>query len=385
MADDVGFAAVRRPPVDDRLRVLCERLLDDVDDVVAEALAGTVPASPELAAVVVRAFLDGNGSVEASPVATALDDRIRALGSVRHDEGMELAELLGLAAAAGRRIWEAVLDRVHPGEEWAALRLGARWMVLVESLVDQLSVGWVEAASRTWGRVDTADAQARLDELLRADDGRAAARIARRHGLPDAPSHRPVVVGGPTASRPLVLVEAAPPGSLVGEVGGDALVVVPHGPGLPPSADWVRALDTTSLVAVGRPVEAGPALREQVEAVRRVAEAARLRGAHGGCWRIDDLLPAQLLVAAPAVADRVVAEVADGLEQQPASQDLWDTLVAYLETGSATAAAERTGNHLNTVTNRLRRVHEITGLDPRVPVEATLLHLAAEARGAMVR
>jgi sugar diacid utilization regulator len=50
-------------------------------------------------------------------------------------------------------------------------------------------------------------------------------------------------------------------------------------------------------------------------------------------------------------------------------------LRTYLETGSVPETARREVVHANTVGYRLNRVRDITGLDPRVPRDGTLLVL----------
>jgi sugar diacid utilization regulator len=51
------------------------------------------------------------------------------------------------------------------------------------------------------------------------------------------------------------------------------------------------------------------------------------------------------------------------------------TLRRYLETGSVPDTARREMVHANTVSYRLGRVRDLTGLDPRVPRESALLVL----------
>ena len=51
------------------------------------------------------------------------------------------------------------------------------------------------------------------------------------------------------------------------------------------------------------------------------------------------------------------------------------TLRTFLATGSVPDTAKREVVHPNTVLYRLKRVRELTGLDPRVPADAAVLVL----------
>ncbi len=58
------------------------------------------------------------------------------------------------------------------------------------------------------------------------------------------------------------------------------------------------------------------------------------------------------------------------------SEQVYDTLVSYLDTGSVKATAEELCCHRNTVINRLRQVARTTGVDPTRPKDATAILLA---------
>ncbi|AUZ88375.1 PucR family transcriptional regulator, partial [Arthrobacter agilis] len=50
-----------------------------------------------------------------------------------------------------------------------------------------------------------------------------------------------------------------------------------------------------------------------------------------------------------------------------------ETLLAYVNSGSVSLAAQQLYCHRNTVLNRLARVHQLTGYDPAVPADAATL------------
>ncbi|MFF0024729.1 PucR family transcriptional regulator [Streptomyces sp. NPDC005496] len=72
-----------------------------------------------------------------------------------------------------------------------------------------------------------------------------------------------------------------------------------------------------------------------------------------------------LLAGHPAAAPDHIGRLVLGPLAEPAGRHLLDALVAYLDTGSANAAARRLHLHPQSLRYRLRRVHTLTGRDPR--------------------
>ncbi|MDQ0733808.1 PucR family transcriptional regulator [Arthrobacter agilis] len=62
------------------------------------------------------------------------------------------------------------------------------------------------------------------------------------------------------------------------------------------------------------------------------------------------------------------------------SDRLVETVLAYVQTGSVSRAAQQLYCHRNTVLNRLARVHQLTGYDPAVPTDAATLLAALNCR-----
>ncbi|MFE3192396.1 PucR family transcriptional regulator [Nocardia sp. NPDC059240] len=94
------------------------------------------------------------------------------------------------------------------------------------------------------------------------------------------------------------------------------------------------------------------------------------------CRRDRFVLEFALAVSGPACAR--LAQVLDALDDQPL---LAETLDVYLDLGFNQLAAGRTLNvHRNTVTYRLTRICELTGLDPQDPAGLTTLSAARLAR-----
>lgn len=104
-----------------------------------------------------------------------------------------------------------------------------------------------------------------------------------------------------------------------------------------------------------------------------VAELARLAlelQREPGAYRIDDLL-LEYQVTRPSPAHDRLVELVEPLFDQ---DHLLDALVAHLQNGgSRKAAADGLHLHPNSYLYRLRRVHELTGLDPNKPRESRIL------------
>ncbi|MEU0127877.1 helix-turn-helix domain-containing protein [Streptomyces sp. NPDC006289] len=119
-------------------------------------------------------------------------------------------------------------------------------------------------------------------------------------------------------------------------------------------------------------------------AARRLAEVALLTCPPGttGIVRLEERLPAALLVSQPELSARLVADVLGPLlALDPADRALLvRTMEAWLECGgSAGRAAGRLYCHRNTVLNRLRRLERLTSRSLSRPRELIEMTLALDA------
>ncbi|MGW8486281.1 PucR family transcriptional regulator [Streptomyces sp. NPDC055886] len=126
---------------------------------------------------------------------------------------------------------------------------------------------------------------------------------------------------------------------------------------------------------VGSPAELG--------AARRLAGTALLTCEPGSreIVRLDERLPAALLVSRPELSTRLLAEVFGPLlTLVPAERFLLvGTLEAWMECGGSVGrAAARLGCHRNTVFNRLRRLERLTARSLSRPRELVELVLALD-------
>ncbi|NEC17181.1 PucR family transcriptional regulator, partial [Streptomyces parvus] len=121
----------------------------------------------------------------------------------------------------------------------------------------------------------------------------------------------------------------------------------------------------------------------ELGAARRLAGTALLTCEPGSreIVRLDERLPAALLVSRPELSTRLLAEVFGPLlTLVPAERSLLvATLEAWLECGGSVGrAAARLGCHRNTVFNRLRRLERLTARSLSRPRELVDLVLALD-------
>lgn len=295
-------------------------------------------------------------------------------GRRRLEMAVPLEAILHVYRIAGRGVFEALVEVVEPGEERALGEIGPRWMDFIDHGASRTASGYLRAAQEQVRRVE-ARRGAVLQALLAADDAAEVAAVAAEFSLALARTYVPVATPGEDAvSRLDGLVHRLPADSLVGARGRRLLILCPE---IPPDVGRLRAELDVDLVVFGRAVAPGAALRAEVEQVERVLRLAVARGVNGTLTSRDLLL--EQVVAADTRLGAQLCAVVEPLVQRNRSELLVSTLRTYLATGSAATTAAREAAHPNTVTYRLRRVTELTGLDPRVPAEATVLVLGLAA------
>jgi len=185
----------------------------------------------------------------------------------------------------------------------------------------------------------------------------------------EVPQNRPGAGPAPVE----LLVARAAPGTIVAGRAGEVVAIVPlHGSGTRP-AEQARALARACLagdqrpavtrVGIGTPcASAGEIARSYAEARRALAASRRL-GQAGAICCFADLGIHRLLLRVPEVADlrsfaeEVLGALAGGDPGHLA------TLSAYFrENGSPARAGQRLHVHPNTVSYRIWRIEELTGL-----------------------
>ncbi|PXX64334.1 PucR-like helix-turn-helix protein [Nocardia tenerifensis] len=114
-------------------------------------------------------------------------------------------------------------------------------------------------------------------------------------------------------------------------------------------------------------------LPETAREATDLAELARLLGKPPGVYRLDDLLLEHQLTRPGPARERLVERIAPILS----SPHLIEALDAHLRHGpDRKAAAAEIHVHPNTFSYRLRRIAELTGIDPAEPYDSRLLAAA---------
>lgn len=370
---------------------VAERVLRDVDDLVATIGVALQAEIPEYAAMSTAVMTEDVLPVTRRVVTTFFDTVVsgreldaRAMrgfedsGRRRLEMGVPLESMLHAYRIAGRVAWNAVVSSIAPGEERLLGELAAGWIGYIDQASSAVARAYMAASA---DRLRHLDARRRelLEALLTADDPAEVASVSLRFSTVLAPAYVPVLVGGADVAVHIdALLAAAPAGTLGGHRGDRVLLLVPDPVGDPAR---LRAVAAESVLAYGRAAAPGPALLAEVRHVESLLETAIAGGTKAGSYGPDDLLVEQLLLGNDRVSDALHRRVHDALLSRDPSGVLVSTLRAYLAIGSVPDAARREIVHPNTVSYRLARVRELTGLDPRVPADAALLVLGLAAIG----
>ncbi|MCF6525703.1 CdaR family transcriptional regulator [Streptomyces sp. JJ36] len=234
--------------------------------------------------------------------------------------------------------------------------------------------------------------------LAVAGGPRAGSRNAGPGPLPAPPGHRVLWHPGPTGAA--------------GPAGPGGAAAPPAGPGVPvaavPGPDRSGAGDPGGesaachgIVLLGEEGTAGlaaalappPGVRvgvsSPVQGLAALGDARRLADTalhccprEGGTVRLEDRLPAALVLSSPGLGGALAERVLGPLRRlEPGDRDmLLETLTVWLECdGSAPRAASRLYCHRNTVLNRLRRCEQLTGRSLARPADLVELSLALQA------
>jgi hypothetical protein len=310
--------------------------------------------------------------VEERPPSDAELAAFEQSGRDRLHMGMPLESVLHAYRIAGREAWTALCAAVAPGEEGLLAALGACWMDVVDRTSSALARAYLAASHERLRDLDSRRREL-VEALLTADDPAEVAAVSLRFSTTLAPAYVPVLVAGDGAAAGIdALLAAAPAGTLGGHrsAGGAdrVLLLVPVRMGAPLARRG-------AVVAWGRPASCGRALLDEVRSVEALLTTALAEGHAEGSFGPDDLLVEQLLLGNERVAGSLRRRVVDVLRDRDPAAVLVPTLRAYLATGSVPETARREHVHPNTVSYRLARVRELTGLDARVPQEAAVLVL----------
>ena len=325
---------------------------------------------------------------------------VRTSAVRRAEERVPLDAVLSAYHVGGRIGWQALVDNAQPDETDDVIAAGARVLLYVQQVSAAVAAAYLEEQQTIYG--EERDARRALASALLS--GEVADSLAARLGVRIAPSYLVVSlhldkhpdeaergVGGAIAARRKVrrvqstLDEwaAEPVLSLLEPSGGSALI--PTGAdGMPDVADVLSDLVGRLTVAAGSEVLAGGAVATGVTDIYRagrqasdIVRLARQLGRPPGGYLLQDVL-LEYQLTRPSDAHEALSGLLDPLDRNP---DLPHTLAVYLEHDldrRRTAAALHV--HPNTLDYRLRRIVELTGLDPATSRGLQLLGAALAAR-----
>jgi hypothetical protein len=299
---------------------------------------------------------------------------LKDMGRRRLEMGVPLEPMLHVYRLAGRVVWESVVGATGPYELRALADLGGKWMDFVDRAASVAAAAYLAASHERLRRLD-ARRRELLEALLAASDAGEVTATAIRFATVLSHAYVPVLLVSPgVAGRIDLLADAAPDGTVAGPRGEGVLLLVPA-PSRPGElADLARKVPGL-LLCHGSPAAPGPDLTSEVAKVESLVAAARAAGIRSGLFGPEDLLMEQLVAGAPRAAAFLQQRVLGALEGRDHGGLITATLRTYLRLGSVPDTAKAESVHPNTVAYRLKRVQELTGLDPRIPAEAAQLVL----------
>ncbi|MER7675525.1 helix-turn-helix domain-containing protein [Streptomyces sp. NPDC096934] len=390
-----------RTPVDVRERVRQEMVADPrVVEAVVAAVHAQVPAYAALA---------GSRLPEVRAIAAWGLERLLHLWAT--DSGLgpsDLRRFRGIAAAraADGRPVRAVLRAYRVAATVLTDEIAARAPELTAS--DALALTRMLLTALDTLSEEMASAYAATSEDLAADRDRALRLllddlIAGRHASAGAPADRAARLGVQLPD-PAVLLVAEPAGPDRPDMTHDAVTALRDALDATgaPEVTWattVRGPRAVLLVPAAVTPAAGEVLRARdlrgcavtAESLDRIAVAHRLAAdaldtapAHayrGGRLLTDaDAHVLALLAGRPALPPDAVARLVLGPLTDPGQGHLLAALTAYLDTGSANAAARELHLHAQSLRYRLRRVRDLTDRDPRDAWQRLTLDIARTIR-----
>jgi PucR C-terminal helix-turn-helix domain len=300
-------------------------------------------------------------------------DPLREWARARASEGVRLEDLLRALWLGGEVGWELIRRHARAGESEALLDAAGLLMqyvdristVVADTYLAEREVLVSEEERRTRSLLERLSGGAELDP--------ADLELAQRLGVPIEPSYTPFAIlmpGRPSGRHAALAARLRQRGWPLTVTEGDRVV------GLARRPLGVGELEEgpEPLLVVGRPTPRAE-LAEARDDLVRLAEHGRRLGLRGAL-EADDHLLELLILRSPGVADRLRSTVLEPLAGSEHAE-LRRTLEAFVRCRfdrAATSAALHV--HRNTLAYRLRRIEEISGLDPGSPRDLARAYLA---------
>ena len=325
---------------------------------------------------------------------------IKTSAARRAEERVPLDAVLTAYHVGGRIGWQALVEAARPEDTGALVAAGERVLIYVQEVAAAVAAAYLEEQQIIYG--EERDARRGLASALLS--GEPADALVARLGTRIAPAYVVVVmqfgahpdeadagVGGAVAARRKVrrvqsaldefagetvlgLLEATSGAALVPTTTADAAALADRVPEL--VASLQRSAGADVLAGAAPAVGVSDVVRAAAQANDVVRLARRLDLPPGGYLLRDVLLEYQL--TRPSDALEALRGLLDPIDRNP---DLPRTLEVYLahDLDRRRTAAEL-HVHPNTLDYRLRRVVELTGLDPSTSRGLQLLGAALAAR-----
>jgi hypothetical protein len=325
---------------------------------------------------------------------------IRSSAARRAEERVPLDAVLAAYHIGGRIGWEALVEAGEPTEQDVLIVVAGRVLEFVQQVTGAVASAYLEERQSIYG--EERDALRAVASALLA--GESADKLAARVGVSIAPSYVVLEVsigdhpdeqehgvgGAVAARRKLRRVQGRlerwagqPVIGLLEPVGGPVLIAT-----TPDESEKVVAAMSELLTeladAAGAPVSAGIAVASTIGdlagATRQAGDVLALATGLGrgpGAYTLSDVL-LEYQLSRPSDALPELGSLLGPLERNP---DLVLTLETYLAHDldrRGTAAALHV--HPNTLDYRLRRVVELTGIDPATTRGLQLVGAALAAR-----
>ncbi|QFU89209.1 CdaR family transcriptional regulator [Amycolatopsis sp. YIM 10] len=381
-------------------RPLHERLSDELSaytGLVLEALTARVPAygllpAEQLTGDITRVIEQNLRSFTEVLRTRELPGRpeldfLRESAARRAEEGIPIDIVLTAYHIGIEVVWESLTGQVRPAEVGDVMAVNTLALRYLELVAPAVGAGYLDERQAVFD-----DERSLLSSLLDGTPSAVAGLPPRyvvlaveigAHADESADGVDPTVAGRRKLRRLRVELERQfrdPVLSSFTPAGGLALLPATATP------DWARLdrIFADASRAAGAAITAGAAAAEPpevpaaAELAREVLRVARNSGRAPGLYRLDDVLLEYQMSRPGAALDRLSAMLA------PLSghEELVRTLETYLRRGNRRPTATELHVHPNTVDYRLRRITDLTGLDPTRISDVALLRAALAARAA---
>ncbi|MFF3404749.1 PucR family transcriptional regulator [Streptomyces sp. NPDC002742] len=316
--------------------------------------------------------------------------RFRGIASARAADGRPVQAVLRAYRVAGTVLTDEVAARAPRLAATDAFALARMLLVTLDTLSEEMATAYA-ATSEDLAADRTRALRLLLDDLI-------AGRHASVGALTDRSARLGIQLPDPCcllAAEPL----AADRPDLAHETATGLLDELTGPGGEVTSLATVRGSRAVLLLPLAAAARVGAVLGERSwrgcvitgESLDRVALAHRLAAdaldtapahAHrtGHVLTDADAQVLALLAGRPAAAPDHIARLVLGPLTDAAQRHLLEALTAYIDSGSANAAARALHLHPQSLRYRLRRVHELTGRDPRDPWHRLTLDIARTIR-----